>query len=437
MKRAFLLGFLLIGTSLGAQPFYRRFIAPNFSAPPTCNATSKGYIYLDTDDNSLNYCNGTAYVLVAGSGGAFDLTADHTFTGLNNFNRTAAGNDACFGATDSICVDGDTATITGVDANGSLDRLTFDVNAYSDQQALFKTSTVSFATLSPTNQTFINSGTLTARNSASTFSLAVQNSSNANHLRLQTAIPALDGVVLTEFNLLNFVPTNADHTGGTVNGIKMGAITGDAQATENAINIGTGWDADILFASGALIITQSATELHLTIPTSEFFGWGLGTTYIYLGDASATTGGYSVFRAGSGGWLKNTDLLQLEVDGNIGVMDGSDTMSLVSMEAFTDVNHTGTSNFMNALLAGAITSPDTNAIHSALRMNAGWDAIYTANAGGAWAAAESPPVNFVAFFIDEATNRTGGAGADCVFVARKSDGTEVSIAVLVTDGGCP
>lgn len=43
----------------------------------------------------------------------------------------------------------------------------------------------------------------------------------------------------------------------------------------------------------------------------------------------------------------------------------------------------------------------------------------------------------VTLYVDESTNRGGGVGADCALVARKSDGAEVVVATLVTDGGCP
>jgi hypothetical protein len=54
--------------------------------------------------------------------------------------------------------------------------------------------------------------------------------------------------------------TNVDHTGSSnvVNGITIGNITGDAEATESAISIGTGWDAGILSFDGA-VATPSYT----------------------------------------------------------------------------------------------------------------------------------------------------------------------------------
>jgi hypothetical protein len=49
----------------------------------------------------------------------------------------------------------------------------------------------------------------------------------------------------------------------------------------------------------------------------------------------------------------------------------------------------------------------------------------------------NPPAGFVRLYVDEFTNRVGGAGADCTLVARLSSGTEIVVATLVTDGACP
>jgi hypothetical protein len=53
------------------------------------------------------------------------------------------------------------------------------------------------------------------------------------------------------------------------------------------------------------------------------------------------------------------------------------------------------------------------------------------------AVALTPPLNQVTSYVDESTNRVGGAPADCVIVARLSTGVEINVATLVTDGGCP
>lgn len=69
--------------------------------------------------------------------------------------------------------------------------------------------------------------------------------------------------------------TNAAHTGGNVNALEVGSITGDADADEVALNIGTGWDTSIYLADNAGILFEGATanteELTLSVvdPTAD------------------------------------------------------------------------------------------------------------------------------------------------------------------------
>jgi len=55
--------------------------------------------------------------------------------------------------------------------------------------------------------------------------------------------------------------TNADHTGGSLYGIDIDSITGDAQATEYAINIGSGWDNGIYSASNITLADGTLLDL--------------------------------------------------------------------------------------------------------------------------------------------------------------------------------
>jgi hypothetical protein len=49
----------------------------------------------------------------------------------------------------------------------------------------------------------------------------------------------------------------------------------------------------------------------------------------------------------------------------------------------------------------------------------------------------NPSADHIRFYVREDLSITGTATADCLFRARLSDGTEITIATLVTDGGCP
>lgn len=64
-----------------------------------------------------------------------------------------------------------------------------------------------------------------------------------------------------DFTLFDVNITNADHTGSsnTVQALDIAGITGDAQATETAINIGSGWDTALNIAGGGATIVGTFT----------------------------------------------------------------------------------------------------------------------------------------------------------------------------------
>lgn len=72
---------------------------------------------------------------------------------------------------------------------------------------------------------------------------------SADVLDLTSTLGIMDGS--DTFNGMNVTLTNANHTGvsNVVNGIKIGNIVGDADATETGLIIGTGWDNGIESAS--------------------------------------------------------------------------------------------------------------------------------------------------------------------------------------------
>lgn len=75
-----------------------------------------------------------------------------------------------------------------------------------------------------------------------TWTLLTANTSSIDWI---ATLPITAAGQTTQF--FNLSLTNADHTGGTVNAIGIDAITGDANATENAIDLGSGWDSGIRF----------------------------------------------------------------------------------------------------------------------------------------------------------------------------------------------
>ena len=117
---------------------------------------------------------------------------------------------------------------------------------------------------------------------ASTRNFTVSNvnaaSGSANAATLSGTLGAFDGSDTFRGLYLNY--TNADHTGSSNNfyGIDIAGITGDAEATETALNIGSGWDTGITSASPVSITTGTSTPLSLIRSSSgQWLGFNDGT----------------------------------------------------------------------------------------------------------------------------------------------------------------
>lgn len=146
------------------------------------------------------------------------------------------------------------------------------------------------------------------------------------------AAASADAVAFWDIN-----PTNADHTGATtVRIFDIGNITGDAEATESALYVGSGYDFDI----------NAVTSLEVGVD---------GVSVLVVKDPPA---------AGAG-----ADLLDLTA--TLGIMDGSDTVRGLDI-ALTNADHTGASNVLNGIDIEGITA-DAHALESALNFGEGWD----------------------------------------------------------------
>lgn len=232
---------------------------------------------------------------------------------------------------------------------------------------------------------------------------------------------------------LNINISNADHTGtgNNLNALRIDNSSNDADATETAVRVGGLFDTGIFFLN---TVFQPQTNIRSNSgPLTYQVGTSPNALFSMVIDFTGNDQAYFSLNSGIT-ILRHTGVGSIIAPG---IMDGSDNEQFIEYGGFTDANHTSTANVLSVVRADTITSPDANAIHAVIRQDAGWNALALVEAGGAWAPTFSPAANKVAFFIDEATNRTGGAGADCTLVARLSSGTEVSVATLVTDGGCP
>jgi hypothetical protein len=118
------------------------------------------------------------------------------------------------------------------------------------------------------------------------------------------------------FELFDINLTNPNHTGANnvVTVMDIAAITGDAQATETGISIGTGWDTGldlngtplVVGADGGVILDESADDV-----TGLTFGAGTGTFSILVGNGLVGNGAPTTPQNGEDFYVEGL----LEVDG--------------------------------------------------------------------------------------------------------------------------
>lgn len=197
------------------------------------------------------------------------------------------------------------------------------------------------------------------------------------------------------FNGLSVNLTNADHTGSgnEVRAISIGNITGDTEATETGILVGTGWGNSIFITGDAGTNCDAATGSVIafgsTAGTQEaavcqaaggslvmssgghmrLQGGSVATQAILMQDSS----GSGVHRfmiaypsAGSGG-----NIAQIGEGTTIPALDGTgDILNMVAID-FTNANHTA-AGLINAIFVDGITG-DAEGVESLLFMGDGFD----------------------------------------------------------------
>jgi len=171
-------------------------------------------------------------------------------------------------------------------------------------------------------------------------------------------------------NVMDFSLTNTNHTGGNVNGINVGAITGDADATETAINIGgdhTSWDNVMVWnGASAFRLTNNSAAI-----SSIQFTHGNGY-YFQIGSNSYANHRFS----GQGFAGASYDIYGLGQGVTVGAMNGSDTIRGINID-LTNADHTGVSNLLYGLDIDGITG-DAQARETAINIGTGWDVSISA-----------------------------------------------------------
>ncbi len=286
---------------------------------------------------------------------------------------------------------------------------------------------------------------------------------SGDSLTLFGVMEIMDGADTVNMFLVDV--TNANHTGAgnILNGIEFDAITGDAEAAENAISVQDGWDtfltvdegvdtatftvptltADRTYTfpdqSGTVAMAADVTSFPLSSNTQvtnsgvemQFGGTSAaisGTTTTLTLEEQGSTYKINEIAAGAGGDYQQLFGLQT-------AMNGTDSTNGLRLQ-FSGANHTGASNQFNAIEISGL-SADVDARETALNIGSGWDYATIIATATITPPAQNPAGDSVGFFIDEDTDRVATATNDCALVARLSDGTEINVAILVTDGGCP
>lgn len=141
---------------------------------------------------------------------------------------------------------------------------------------------------------------------------------SANPFDYTGTLGIMDAVGTDNFTLFDINLTNANHTGGTVEIMNIANITGDAQATENGINIGTGWDNGITCASpvtfnGGITCDTDKFTVADTSGNTRIGGTATIIGHTYIGNANGYAGGGTTLSSAGAGSFSTT----LTVDGQV------------------------------------------------------------------------------------------------------------------------
>lgn len=202
-----------------------------------------------------------------------------------------------------------------------------------------------------------------------------------------------------DFTVLDINITNADHTGSgnTIQAVDIAGITGDAEATETAVVIGTGWDYGldlngtpvVIGADGGVTLDETSDDV-VALTT----GAGAGTFSVLTGNLKVGNGSPGTAQDGEDAYVEGNfevdgtvkhdgevDLTlvnvagasanPLDYTGTAGIMDGSDDLTIVDIN-LTNADHTGASNTVQGIDIAGITA-DPQATETAVKIGAGWD----------------------------------------------------------------
>ncbi len=169
-----------------------------------------------------------------------------------------------------------------------------------------------------------------------------------------------DGAIL---DLDAFSEATTDHTGGTLAGLRIGTITSpDAQMVHSAINLGEGWDYDVLF--------DGATTNLVFQEGGDFFIHTPGNAVIF--DLNSNASQVALTLTQNNNIARGADVFSIEFV-TMAVWQAGDIAAIIDIDGWDEasVDHTG--GAFAGIRLGDIANPDVNMIHSGIIIGAGRD----------------------------------------------------------------
>ena len=288
---------------------------------PTCNATRLGHPYFDLTTSLAYVCDGTNYLLMSGGGGGVGFVP--TTLGSNAVNAA----DSIWGATNSLVFEGATAddfetsiaptdptadqVITFPDDTGTvalLDGSTtqiFLADLVCDGNAVFSLGVGGVSCGDDTagaslivfegdiadafegvfeyfdNVSAVGGGSITAYADYANFTpgawilTAAQDKSSTEGTFEVHGTPGALIAASEQFNLVYLAPINLNNTGGEYHVLEIGALTNDAQSSEIALGVQSGYDFLLVWEGTAnafqtyFAITDPTADQTITFPNAS------------------------------------------------------------------------------------------------------------------------------------------------------------------------
>lgn len=282
--------------------------------------------------------------------------------------------------------------------------------------------------------TMSSGSTLTMNGTAAggTFTLVNPSGGSANPWDFTGTLGIMNGS--DDFTVIDINLTNANHTGvsNTVQAIGVANITGDADATEIAIKLGTGWDHGLY--SGSLIegllgltITGAAVNLNASSNFAVNVGTGTSTGTVTLG--SGTGAQALVMAAGTGDltFTSTDDFIWTATDDI--TLNGGSTGSIINIGTNTHGNvfNIGTNNTTADDINIGSALDDVTIAAEDISLNSADDVDITSTSAGGIIAIGGTPGNAVNIGTDDTT-------ADTITVGSAKDTLTLAVEPRVAAG---